>query len=80
MMIGWLESEGVPKSGTRQMPCLRRFCQSVPSWISPRTPMESIMRPFSAGRDGSTSGMIGVGIGDGSGVGIGAIDGSLMVS
>ena len=49
-------SVGEPKLGTRQMPVRRIFCQSSPSWIWPRTPIFSIIRPFSIGREGSTSG------------------------
>ncbi len=65
MIIGLLSIEtGVAKSGTLQIPFLRILCQSSPSFISPLTPMESIMRPFWVGRLGSTGGSETVGVGD----------------
>ncbi len=70
-------SVGVAKSGTLQMPFLRMFCQSSPSLSLPLTPILSMMRPFSSGKDGSTGGhlslrlrggvFVSVGVGDGVG-------------
>lgn len=79
-MMGWLLLElGAAKLGTRQMPFLRRFCQSSPSWSSPLTPMDSMIRPFLVGRERSRGGRE---ISDlrsrmsvGGGVGVGVSDG-----
>lgn len=64
-MTGLSESSEMPKLGTRQIPSLSIFSQFSPSWIEPRTPILSIMRPFSAGREGSTSGSVIEGVGEG---------------
>ena len=72
-MVGRELSSGVPNSGTRQTPCLSISSQSVPSCISPLTPILSMRRPFSLGSEGSMSGRggitAGVGVGDGKDVG-----------
>ncbi len=74
-MTGWKGFSGVEKLGTLQMPFFRIFCQSSPSWISPRTPIFSMISPFSLGREGSTSGRtiagVGVGVGEGDGAKVG---------
>lgn len=63
------------KSGTLQMPFLRIFCQSSPSFIFPLTPIVSMMRPLSVGSEGLTGGsglMAVVGVGTGVvGIGVG---------
>lgn len=69
-MMGWYGFSGVEKLGTRQIPFLRMFCQSSPSWISPLTPIFSMIKPFSLGREGSISGMVMAGVGVGLGVGL----------
>ena len=83
-LTGEIPSYGVPKLGTRQMPILRILLTSSPSCIWPRTPILSIIKPFSEGREESTSGrerlilldsgsepgmtVVGVGVGEGLGL------------
>ena len=54
--MGWLLSSGVPKLGTCQMPVFKISCQFFPGWISPLTPMLSIIRPGCLGRERSRGG------------------------
>ena len=61
-----MNRSGELKLGTRQIPFLSIVSQFSPSWISPRTPILSMIRPFFSGREGSKSGSaggVGVGVG-----------------